>query len=566
MTPGGDERGSRNLFRGFTLRDVSAGLVNAVVSVPDGLACAALAGVNPVYGLYTSGVAPTAGGLLQSSQLMQIATTSASALAAAQAISGYAPGQRAEALFMLVLMTGGFLALFGLFGAGRLIKFVSHAVMTGFLIGVAVVLVMDQLSPFAGIRVSPGSEIRQFGELAVSLGTATVAALAVGLTTIALAVLLKRTRAASWASILAVIVPTAAVALLGISGVATVADENPIPHGIPLPHLPDPSVLSIGLAGSAAAIAIIIAIQGAGVSQSLKNLDGTPINASKDIVAQGAANIVSGLFSGIPAGGSVGQTILNVSLGARSRLSAILHGLWMLLFLLLIPQVVGIVPMPVLAALMILAGIRAIDWREAWSIWNVGGAARWALAVTFAATLVTSIPAAVGAGVVLTIFFQLLTSAREVSVRAIVRDGARLIEGDPPPVLPSRTVTVLNVYGSLYFAGARTLGEKLPRPEGSQAPAVVIRLRGHQSIGATLVDVLDEYADELAAVGGRLYLSGVTARVGDQLRGSGKLDLDGSVYLFPEEPAIGAATDAAVATASEWLGSAAADAPILTAS
>jgi arylsulfatase A-like enzyme len=328
---------------------------------------------------------------------MQIATTSASALAAAQAISGYGPGQRSEALFMLVILTGVFLALFGLFGAGRLIKFVSHAVMSGFLIGVAVVLILDQLSPFAGIHVSPGAEIRQFGELVASLGTASVPALAVGLATVALACLLKRTRAANWSSILAVALPTAAVAWLGSAGVATVADENPMPYGFPPPHLPDPSVLSIGLAGSAAAIAIIVAIQGAGVSQSLKNPDGTPINASTDIVAQGAANVAAGLFSGIPAGGSVGQTILNVSLGARSRWAAILHGIWMLMFILLLPQVVGIVPMPVLAALMILAGIRAIDWHEAWSIWNVGGAARWTLAMTFVATLVTSIPAAVAA-------------------------------------------------------------------------------------------------------------------------------------------------------------------------
>ncbi|MDQ3802679.1 MAG: SulP family inorganic anion transporter, partial [Acidobacteriota bacterium] len=139
--------------RGSKLRkDTVAGLVNAVVSVPDGLACAALAGVNPVYGLYTSIAAPIGGSLLVSAQLMQIATTSASALAAGQAIAGYPAEQRDAALFLLVALVGVALALFGLLGVGRLVRFVSHAVMTGFLIGVAAVLILDQLAPLVGFH------------------------------------------------------------------------------------------------------------------------------------------------------------------------------------------------------------------------------------------------------------------------------------------------------------------------------------------------------------------------------------------------------------------------------
>ena len=127
--------------QGSTLRqDTVAALINAVVSVPDGLASAALAGVNPVYGLYTSIAAPIGGSLLVSAQLMQVSTTSASALAAGQAIASYPAAQRDQALFLLVVLVGVFLAVFGLLRLGRLVRFVSHAVMTGFLIGVAVVL------------------------------------------------------------------------------------------------------------------------------------------------------------------------------------------------------------------------------------------------------------------------------------------------------------------------------------------------------------------------------------------------------------------------------------------
>ena len=124
-----------------------------------GWTSAALAGVNPIYGLYTSIAAPITGSAIVSAQLGQIATTSASALVAGQAIAAYPAERRADALFLLVVLTGAFLALFGLLKFGRLVRFVSHGVMTGFLIGVAVVLVLDQLAPLVGYEPRGGNEV-----------------------------------------------------------------------------------------------------------------------------------------------------------------------------------------------------------------------------------------------------------------------------------------------------------------------------------------------------------------------------------------------------------------------
>jgi SulP family sulfate permease len=352
-------------------------------------------------------------------------------------------------------------------------------------------------------------------------------------------------------------VPSLLVALLGWEGVARVVDVSPIPRGLPGLTLPDLSLLRAELLVSAFGIAVVIAVQGAGVSQSAENPDDSPINPSRDMVAQGAGNLLSGLWSGIPAGGSVGQTALNISVGARSRWSGILGGLWMLGILLLAPGLVGQVPMAVLAALMIVAGVSAIDFREARSIWNTGGAARLAIVTTFVATLVLTVPMAVTVGVLLTAVLFLASSASDVTVRALVPlDGGRFSEGEPPPRLPSNEVIVLNVYGSLFYAGARTLGEMLPSPAGSTRPVVVLRLRGRTHVGATLIETLDEYADDLAEVGGRLYLTGVSEDVGAQLRHAGKLDLEGVVHLVSAEAVLGASTAKALEHASAWLGSA----------
>jgi sulfate permease, SulP family len=542
--------------RGSVLRkDILAGLINAVVSVPDGLASAALAGVNPVYGLYTSIAAPVAGSLLVSAQLMQIATTSASALAAAQAIRAYPETQRDQALFLLVVLVGLFLAIFGLLRLGRLVRFVSHAVMTGFLIGVAVVLVLDQFAPLVGFSPQGGNEIVQFLDLLAHVAQFNVPTILTGLLALGIAFELGRTRLAALSSLLALLVPSLLVGLLGWEGVQRVVDVSPIPRGIPTPTLPNLALLSPTLLLSAFAIAVVVAVQGAGVSQSVDNPDGTPVNPSRDMVAQGAANLASGLLSGIPAGGSVGQTALNVTVGARSRWSGVLGGVWMLVIVLLMPGLVGQVPMAVLAALMIQAGISAIDVREARSIWNTGGSARWSILATFLATLALSVQLAVATGVLLAVVLYLRSSASDVTVRKIIRlDDGRHAESKPPAKLTSNTVIVLDVNGSLFFAGARTLHEALPSPAGATRPVVVLRLRGYTHVGATLIDVLDSYADALAEVGGRLYLSGVAADVSEQLRRAGKLDLDQAVQIVPVDRVIGASTAQARAHASAWLG------------
>lgn len=535
-------------------KDTLAGFINAVVSVPDGLASAALAGVNPVCGLYTSIAAPIVGSAMVSAQLMQISTTSASALAAGQAVASYPPERRGEALFLLVVLTGLCLAVFGALRLGRLVRFVSHAVMTGFLAGVAVLLVLDQSAALVGYSPSGANEVLQFIDLVAHATRFSAVTVLTGAVALGLMVGLARTRLATISSVIALIVPSVLVAMFDWTQVIRVADVSPIPRGVPIPALPDFTLLSPALAASAFALAVIIAVQGVGVSQSVENPDDSRVSPSRDLAAQGAANVASGLLSGIPAGGSVGQTALNVTVGARSRWAGILGGVWMLAIVLLAPNLVGRVPMTVLAALMIMSGISALDHREARSIWNTGGAARLAIVVTFVATLLLSIPQAVAAGVLLTIVLYVSSSATDVRVRALVplEDG-RFAEADPPARLPSRAVTVLDVYGSLFFAGARTLEESLPDSDGAQRPAVVLRLRGRTRIGATLIDVLSDYAEELARVGGRLYLTGVEPEAHSQFRSSGKLDRRDAVQIVAVDRVVGASTERAVSLAREWL-------------
>jgi len=426
--------------------------------------------------------------------------------------------------------------------------------MTGFLIGVAFILILDQFALLVGIEPHGGNEIVQFADVLSRARQFSWPTIATGVLTIGIVVGLNRTRFRTISSLLGLIVPSVFVAWASWPEVQRVANINPIPRGLPHLTLPELSVLTPGLLLSAFSLAVVIGVQGAGVSQTVKNLDGSRVKPSRDLIAQGAANVASGLFSGIPAGGSVGQTALNVSIGARSRWAGIFGGLWMLIFVLLAPRLVGQVPMAVLGALMILAGASAINVGEARSIWKIGGAARLAIVVTFLATLVLSMPLAVGAGVLLTVVLYLFSSASDVRVLGLFPSGnGRFEERKPPPRLPSNAVTVLNIYGSLFFAGARMLEECLPSPKDATRPVAVLRLRGRTRIGATLIDVLDEYADDLCEVGGRLYLTGLSEDVALVLRRTGKLDIDRTVYLVPAGAILGSSTEQAMVSASAWL-------------
>lgn len=533
-------------------REPLAGLIAAIVAIPDGLAAAAMVGVNPMLGLYASTVGPIVGGALTSTQRMMICATSASAIAAAEALSGYPAEEREHALALLVLMIGGILAIFGLLRAGRFARFVSHAVMTGFLLGVAAALVLNQLPQLVGYEPPRGNPLWQTFALFAHLNEISLHAALIGGLALVILLLLRPTRLRGWAPLVALLMPTLLHLALGWGDVAVVGRHGE--GGLPLPALPHFGLFTPELAGAALAIAVVIAIQAAGVSQGADNLDDSRPSISRDMVAQGAANIAGGLFSAIPAGGSVGQTALNISLGAKSRWAAISAGLWMLAFILLIPHLVALVPMPVLAALMVMAGLGALNWREALAVWRVGGGARMAILVTFVASLLTSIPNAVGVGALVTVAYFLLSSAADVSVLMLEREAdGSICETPPPATLGDRTVTVLDVHGSLFFAGARTLSEKLPDPKGAVDPVVILRLRGYSPAGATFISVLDRYAERLTDVGGTLYLSGVGDELAGQLARSGTLDLEHEVHIIGAKPAIGASTKAAAHEALGWL-------------
>lgn len=533
-------------------RDAIAGLSSAISNVPDGMANGAILGVSPVHGLYGAMAGPAVGGALSSTQLMMVTTMAAASLSASQALSGLGGQARLDGLFALVLLIGLFQLLAGLFQLGRLLRFVSYSVITGFLLGVSVLLILNQLPIVTGRDADGG--VQGAVEMLFELDTVHLPSLALAATALILAFALPYTPLRSAGRLIAIVFPSLMVFLLGYDEVELVRDSGTIPEDFPLPRLPPLSAFDADIVSGALAVAIIILVQSAGVSQSVPNPDGSERNQSKDFAAIGTANVVAGLFQGLPVGGSLSGTALNVLYGAESRWAAIFAGLFMAVIILALSNAVGLIAMPALGALLILAGFSSISLRDIRFVLDTGWPSWLAGATTFISMLFLPIQAAVGYGVVLSAFLYINRSSTDVAlVQLVMRPDGMIEERHPKASLASDAVTVLDVYGHLFYAGARTLSRLLPSPAEATRPVVVLRLRGLRSAGATLLELLSDYAGKLAATGGRLYLAGVRPEVRAEIDRTNRLDLDGPVPILEATAIRGESTLEAVRESRAWL-------------
>ncbi|SDT26255.1 SulP family inorganic anion transporter [Microlunatus soli] len=541
------------------LRDLLAGLPGAISSVPDGMASGVLAGVNPAHGLYASLAGPTVGGLSSSTRMMVIATTGAAALAAGSAVADVPAANRSAAMTLLTLLVGAVLVLAAVIKLNRYIRYVSQSVMLGFLAGVSVNMVLGQLPDLLGTEATGAVPVLKAFSVVANLGAVSVASAVAGGGALFLLILIGRTKLAMLGSLVALLLPTLAVHLLHRSDVALVKQTGTIPQGLPVPHVPELSLFTPELLGGAAAVSALIIIQGAGVAEAVPNQDGSPSSIRRDVVSQGLANVGSSVIGGMPVGGSVGQTALNKAVGARTRWASIWTGIWMAAILLIFSGLVGEVAMPTLAAVLIYAGVTSIRPADLISAVRAGIISTIAIIATFIAVLMLPIAAAVGIGVIASLLLQL--NQESLDLRLCQRrwdDQGHVIESPAPATIGAGQVLVLVPYGSLFFAGARTLQRRLPRPERNgpdgSGSVVILRLRGRTTLGATFLKVIGTYAHELQSVGGELYLTGVGHDLTDQWHIGEQSSLIAGISIYPATEEVGSSTRAALDDATRRSG------------
>ncbi|MCX7792455.1 MAG: SulP family inorganic anion transporter [Chloroflexaceae bacterium] len=545
----------RQYFNRATVReDLSAGLVLGIQSIPDGLASGLLALVNPVYGLYSYMTGVITGALLTSSVLMSVQATSAMALIVASVPEVTRASDPNVPLFTLTVLTGLIMLVAGLLRLGKLVRFVPNSVMVGFVNAVALLIILGQLDTFTGYSSSGPNRVVRTLDLLRNLDQVHAPTLAAGVLTIILILTLERTRLKALGMVVALFFISLIVPLAGAEQIALARDVADIPSSLPLPVLPSLALVPTLLI-PALSLAFVGLVQGASISASVANPDGSFPNASGDFVGQGAAGIVAGVLQGMPVGASMSATSLVIGAGARSRLANIVAGVVIALGIVLFGRLVGLMAMPALAGLLIIIGFRTLKLGQVLTVWKTGPVQQTVMLLTFIAGLLVPLQYAVLMGVGLAVLLYVFQQSNRVRVVAWrVEPGQYPVEGEPPAEVPGRQVTVLVPYGSLFFAAAPVFNAQLPAvTEGSRHAAVILVLRGETELGSTFMEVLARYAQALRERESRLMLAGVDPGVLIQLERTGHLQTIGRNNVFLVDERIGQSLQEAMDAAEQWI-------------
>lgn len=534
-------------------KDAVAGLVLGVESVPDGLAGGLLAGVNPVFGLYAYLYGTLGGALFTSATFMAVQATGAMAIVVSDVPQVQGEGGE-RALFTLAVMTGIVMLAAGFFKLGTLLRWVSNSVMVGFINAVGVNIILGQLDNFSGYEAEGANRVARAFDLLLSFGEAHWPSILIGSATLALIILLERTKLGPLGMVVAIIATSAVVAILGME-VAQLRGITEVPGTLPWITFPDLRLVP-GLLVPAVALAFVGLVQGAGISASMPNPDGDFPDASQDFIGQGAANVLAGMFQGMPVGGSMSASSLVKGAGARSKLALIIASGVMASAILLFSGAVGYIAMPALAALLMLVGYRTIKPADIKAVWRTGATQATVMTVTFVLTMLIPLQNAVMVGIGISLILFVIKQSNRMTLKRWVLDetGRRMKEVDPPEEVGVDEVIILQPYGSVFFASAPVFDEALPEVVAESFNSVVIiRLRGKSDLGSTFMDVVARYAYALRSANCKLMVTYADEKVSDQFAVTGAGVALGEENIYESDEWLGATVRRAHEDAESWI-------------
>jgi len=533
--------------------DAASGFATGLFSIPEGMAYASLAGVNPVYGLYSGMVSTIAAAMTTGTILMISTLTSAIALATASVISEAGlTGDNVTALFTITFLVGATMFILGLLRLGSLVNYVSNAVMTGFVMGASLLIIIGELGDLTGYEPVGANDVAEVFNWITNISSWDSTTTIVGVSTIILMIVFKMIpQTEKMGAIITLILGSVVVYVLNLD----IALVGPIQGGLPAPTLPDFSMIP-ELALGSVSVALVALVQGAGISTAVPNPDGSKSSASRDFLGQGIGNLTGSFFQSMPTGGSLSRTGISTSAGAKSRWGGIFAGVFLAIIIVLFYNAVQYVPMAVIGGMLCVIGTELVLGRvpDAKLIIRTNWGATAAGAITLVSALFIPLQYTIFLGAGLSLILYIYASSKELKVRSLIsNEENRYEERDLPEVYPSNEVTIIAVSGAEFYADVPTLDDTLPSTQGVTNAVVIFRLRGRQGAGSTGLKWLSKYTEKLHAGGNQLMLAGISPGVMKLLDHTGVVDVVGRENVFTAQPGFGASLDAAQAAAQQWL-------------
>lgn len=510
--------------------------------IPQGMAYALIAGLPPIYGLYAALVPLIVYAVFGSSRQLAVGPVAMVSLLVAAGVAPLANGDvdvYVGLALLLSVMVGVIQFTLGAARAGFLTNFLSHPVLAGFTSAAAIIIGLSQLKHLLGVDIPRSHYVHAIVfEAASRIPEIHWPTLVIGLVSIAALLLASRWWPRFPGALLVVGVVTAGVWAfeLHASGVQVVGE---VPGGLPSPTLPTTDLEAIGaLIPAALTISLVGFMESIAVAKVYARKHRYSVDANQELIGLGLANIVGAVFRAYPTTGGFSRTAVNDQAGARTNVAALISAAVIALTLLALTSLFFYLPKAVLAAIVMVAVFKLIDWKEARFLWSVDHRDLGLMMLTFAATLVLGIEQGILVGVVASLILVVQQSYRPhtaVMGRLPGTNTYRNIDRYPDAVRQSGTI-VFRLDASLYFANVEHLKDQLDGLSVAEPGlrAVVLDFYPVNRIDSSAVHGLKDIVDEFRGRGIRIALAGVKGPVKDRMEASGLIDLVGSENFHME--------------------------------
>lgn len=511
----------KNYKKEYVSKDLSAALTGAVVAVPQCMAYALIAGISPVYGLYTAIISAMFGSAFGSSKHLITGPTNSSALLVASVMKNYMGLTNAyQILFLLTFLVGTIKLLFGILKLGRLISYVSHTVIVGFTTGAGCLIALGQLNTLLGISIKNSAQMATTDKMyfvMTHLSQTNIYSLGLGLMTVAVILICKKINKNLPGALIGIIVPIIFIVLFSLDKQG-VSLTGHIPTSLPPFKMVQFNFNLIqSLFSGALSIAIIGCVEAISSAKSISTLSRQKIDPNQEFMGQGIANIGSSFFQGFPGSGSFTRTAINYHSGAATRFAGIMSGVIMALVLLFFAPYAQYIPNTCLAGVMLVTAYNLINKEEISKIDKLGRFKSDSLAmwVTCCATiLLPNLSYAIYLGIALSIALY-LRETNKVPVKILIpSQGAEshIIETEVQNVKEKVDILIIELEGNLYFGSADDLGLKL---EGlvSKAKVFILRMKHVSTIDITSLNALKVFARSVKESGGSVIVCGVRENI-----------------------------------------------------
>ena len=510
----------RHYDRAKFAKDIMAGIIVGIVAIPLAIAFGIASGVGPTEGLVTAIIAGFIVSALGGSRVQIGGPTGAFIVIIYGIVQQFGLG----GLAIATIMAGIMLVLMGIFKLGTIIKFMPYPIIVGFTAGIAVTIFSTQINDLFGLGISdvPANFIEKWKCYFVNLGNTNWWSLGVGLASILIIVGTPYISKKIPGSLLAIVVMTAicwALEYFGVkTGVATIGDLYELPSGLPsfkMPSLGEESLWSTiqALLPTAFTIAMLGAIESLLSAMVSDGVIGSRHNSNTELMAQGLANIVVPFFGGIPATGAIARTMANINNGGRTPVAGIVHTIVLLLVLLFLGGLVGEIPMPCLAGVLIMVSYNMSGWRTIRSMCRQSRSDIAILFTTMLLTIIFDLTIAIEVGLILAVVL-FVRRIMETSQISVLRDEMDLHhdgeEGDVQLAIP-QGVEVYEIDGPFFF-GVATKFEELTSMRNTM-PIRIVRMRKVSFIDSTGIHNLEIFIEAAMKAGQTVLLSGVNKKV-----------------------------------------------------